>query len=225
MLIKFLPFLLMAAWAWFQFLRSQRHLRRNSTPLAEPELTAALGRFRNEMGAGGEIDVKVYNIPIINGLAAPDGGIYLTQGMVEGYRAGKFSAEELAGVIAHEIGHVALGHNERRQAAWRTEMAVRAALSVFLPRALGGMTGWLANMATRLLNAGLSQRDEYEADAFGAALMLRCGYSPEAQATLLEKLTAEAGTRGVQISWLASHPPTPKRAERLRAFAAQRKAV
>ena len=52
------------------------------------------------------IPVHVYAIDPVNGLAAPDGRIFLTEGFLRKYRAGEVTSGELASVIAHELGHV-----------------------------------------------------------------------------------------------------------------------
>lgn len=211
---KLLPILFIILFAWLQLRRSEaamaRDLAAKTLPLQDPALRAVVERFRAVMEAE-QLDVHLYDTAVINGLATPKGGIYLTRGLVDRYRNGAFEAAEIAGVIAHEIGHLALGHHERRRAAWRVEVAARAALMAVFPRALGGLAGYATNFVTRVLHLGLSRRDEYQADAFAAGLMARAGYDPAAQITLLGKLDRLARGRGQPVSWLASHPPTPKR--------------
>lgn len=212
--LKFAPILLMVMWAWFSMRRSEAavewDLRRKSAPLDDPRLRVAVQRFRAALGHD-KINVDIYDVPVINGLATAKGGIYLTRGLMEHYRKGEFTEDEIAGVIAHEIGHLALGHHEKRRKAWRIEVAVRAATQTVLPRMFSGLGAYVTNFISRLLQTGLSRKDEYEADAFAAALMHRSGFDPRAQISLLEKLDRIAEGRGTPISWLASHPPTPKR--------------
>ena len=57
------------------------------------------------------IKVHIYEIDPVNGLAAPDGRIFITRGFFRKYQTGEVSAEEISSVIAHELGHVALGHS------------------------------------------------------------------------------------------------------------------
>ena len=187
-----------------------RDLDNNSKRLAEGPLLAALQRFRSALGFNA-LQVDVYDVEPINGLAAPDGRIFLTRGLIDKYREGVFTRDELAAVIAHEIGHLSLGHHERRRKAWKVETAARAAASAFLPAALRGLNGQIGNMIARLLQMRISRTDEYQADAFAVALMRRSGMDPTASITLLQKLEALAKGRGAPISWLASHPPMPKR--------------
>ncbi|MEM0945056.1 MAG: M48 family metalloprotease, partial [Pseudomonadota bacterium] len=73
-----------------------------------------------------------------------------------------------------------------------------------------------------LITAGLSRRDEFEADAYATALMIRSGLGAEAQARMLEKLTELVpGSKAASASWLASHPPVDERARAIRANAAR----
>jgi len=214
MLFKLLPILAMLGWAWYSMRSSEkgllRDLDRKSTPLDSGPLLSALQRFRHSMGAD-DIRVAIYEQEAINGLAAPDGRIVLTRGLFDRYRKGDFTVNELAAVIAHEIGHVALGHIDRRKKAWKVEMAAKAAAGVFLPRVLSGMIGTAVQYASRVLHMGLSRRDEYEADAFAVALMQRSGFDPRASVTLLEKLDRMADGGKAPIEWLASHPANDKR--------------
>lgn len=204
----------MIAYAWFQMRGSERAMLRDldnkSKRLAEGPLLEAIQRFRGALGVNA-LQVDVYDVEPINGLAAPDGRIFLTRGLIDKYREGVFNSDELAAVIAHEIGHLSLGHHDRRRKAWKIETAARAAASAFLPGALRGLSVQFGNIVARLLHIRLSRTDEYQADAFAVALMQRSGLDPSASITLLEKLDRLAEGRGAPISWLASHPPTKKR--------------
>jgi len=187
-----------------------RDLDKKSKRLAEGPLLEAIQRYRGALGINA-LQVDVYDVEPINGLAAPDGRIFLTRGLIDKYREGMFTSAEIAAVIAHEIGHLSLGHHARRRKAWKIETAARAAASAFLPGALRGMSTQVGNLVARLLQMRLSRTDEYQADAFAVSLMQRSGIDPAASITLLEKLDTLAQGRGAPISWLASHPPTPKR--------------
>ena len=86
-----------------------------------------------------EIPVNIYEVAPVNGLAAPDGRIFLTRGMYEAFRQNRISAEELASVIAHELGHVALGHTRKRMIDFTGQNAVRMVLMGVLGRFLPGI--------------------------------------------------------------------------------------
>ena len=191
--------------------RTKKHLAEQSVELADPSLLPILQRLAKALDLP-RIRVFVYNVPQVNGLAAPDGKIYLTRGFLDKYRSGEISDTELASVIAHEMGHVALGHTRRRLIDFSSQNALRTALAMFLGRILPGIGPFLANAAMSLLMARLSRGDEYEADAYASALLIKAGIGTEPQISLfrkLDRLTGGAG--GNSPAWLLSHPKTQAR--------------
>lgn len=218
-MIKLIPILLPIVYALlmlqFSVWRTKQMLAQSSRPLREPALIAALAPLADALGQR-EIAVNVYDNPAINGLAAPDGQIYLTQGFLAAYRAGRVSAPELVAVIAHELGHVSLGHMRRRMIDFTGQNAAFVMLSAVLGRFLPVIGIWIARALSAALMARLSQRDEFEADEFAAALMIRAGYGTAPQISLfqrLDSLTGNAQTGQAQRppEWIASHPKTERR--------------
>jgi len=157
------------------------------------------------------INVNVYDIDPVNGLAAPDGRIFITRGFLEKFHKDEVTAEELASVIAHELGHVALGHSRRRMIDFSGQNAIRTALGMVLGRFLPGIGYYLANFLTTMLAARLSRQDEYEADAYASALLTKSGIGVAAQKSLFVKLDALTKSGGTQLAWLMSHPKTAER--------------
>lgn len=194
----------------FSAWRTRRMLDEQSRPLDEPRLLERAQLLARALDLP-RITVHVYEIDTINGLAAPDGRIFLTQGFINRYKAGAVTADELASVIAHELGHVALGHTRRRMIDFSGQNAMRVALSAILGRFLPGIGIWIANMLVTLLAARLSRSDEFEADEYAAALLTKAGIGTAPQKSLLSKLETLTGMRGAPPLWLASHPPTPDR--------------
>lgn len=191
--------------------RTKKHLAEQSVELADPSLLPILQKLAKALDLP-RIRVFVYNVPQVNGLAAPDGKIYLTRGFLDKYHSGEISDTELASVIAHEMGHVALGHTRRRLIDFSSQNALRTALAMFLGRILPGIGPFLANAAMSLLMARLSRGDEYEADAYASALLIKAGIGTEPQISLfrkLDRLTGGAG--GNSPAWLLSHPKTQAR--------------
>jgi len=159
-----------------------------------------------------KIRVNVYEIPIVNGLAAPDGRIFITRGFIQKYHSGEISAAELATVIAHEIGHVSLGHTRRRLIDFSGQNVVRVILTSFFGRLIPGLGIWIASTITKLMFAKLSRSDEYEADAYASALLIKSGIGIDPQITLFEKLEQLTNTSGNGApAWLLSHPKTSER--------------
>ena len=152
----------------------------------------------------------------MNGLAAPDGRIFITRGFYRKYQNGEVTGEELTSVIAHELGHVALGHSRRRMIDFSGQNALRTVLVMVLGRFVPFVGVWIANMLTSLLAASLSRNDEYEADAYAAALLTKAGFGVSPQKSLFRKLEELTQSRsGMAPAWLMSHPKTDQRIEAL----------
>jgi putative metalloprotease len=220
-MIRFLPLLLMLVgailYARMLARRTARELDERSAELVDPGLRPAMQRLAAALDLP-RIKVNLYDVPMINGLASHDGRIFLTRGFYDQFRAGKVSAEEMASVVAHELGHVALGHARRRMIDFTGQNAVRMGLMMVLGRILPGIGPWVAHALMSLVAAGLSRRDEYEADAYASALLLKAGIGTAPQKSLFRKLAALAGGRGGQApAWLLTHPQTE---ERIRAIEA-----
>jgi len=205
----------------FSAWRTARELDARSSELADARLKGLTDRMAAALELP-RIRVNIYEIDPVNGLAAPDGRIFLTRGFYNRYRAGEVTAEEMSSVIAHELGHVALGHSRRRMIDFSGQNALRTALAMILSRFLPGFGIYIANALTSLLAARLSRQDEYEADAYAAALLTKAGIGTEPQKSLfhkLEKLTAGRG--GVMPAWLMSHPKTEERVKAIETLEAR----
>jgi metalloprotease len=167
------------------------------------------------------IKVHVFEIEPINGLAAPDGRVFITRGFLNKYRRGEVSADEIASVVAHELGHVALGHARRRMFDFTGANALRMGLAMILGRFIPFVGIWIAEFISRILQMALSRGDEYEADEYAAALLTKSGIGIEPQVSLLAKLDRMTGMQGRPPAWLASHPPAEDRIAAIRAAEAR----
>lgn len=191
--------------------RTHRELDARSTRLADPKLK----RLTDQMAAAlevADIPVFIYEVDPVNGLAAPDGRIFITRGFYAKYQAGDVSDAELASVIAHELGHVALGHSKKRIIDFSGQNALRTALMMILGRYIPFVGPWIAGLLANLLAARLSRGDEYEADEYAAALLMKAGIGVEPQKSLFRKLEELTRSRaGMAPAWLMSHPKTEQR--------------
>ena len=194
----------------FSVWRTEKELDAKSTELADPVLRGFCNRMAEALDLD-RIKVHIYEIAPVNGLAAPDGRIFITRGFYDKYRAGEVSGEEMASVIAHELGHVALGHSRRRMIDFSGQNAIRVALGMVLGRIIPGIGIYLAGLLASMLAARLSRQDEYEADAYAAALLTKAGIGVSAQKSLFKKLEALTGASGQPLAWLMSHPKTMDR--------------
>jgi len=214
-MLKLTPILLAVIYAMvmykFSAWNTKRALDQQSTRLADPELE----RLNTDMARAldlPKIKVHIYEIDPINGLAAPDGRIFITRGFFNKYKAGDVTAQEMASVIAHELGHVALGHSRRRMIDFSGQNAIRVVLATVLGRLIPFAGVWIANLLTSMLAARLSRRDEYEADAYASALLTKAGIGTAPQKSLFKKLDSLTGAMGAgPPAWMMSHPKTADR--------------
>ena len=200
----------------FSSWRLRRELDAKSTELADPALKPVTDKLAKALDIP-RVRVFVYEIPQINGLAAPDGRIFITRGFLQKFRTGEVTGEEIGSVIAHEMGHVALGHSRRRMIDFSGQNALRMLLMGILGRFIPVIGPWLANTLLSLLAAKLSRRDEYEADAYATALLLKAGIGADPQISLFQKLERLSGGNAHQIpAWLLSHPKAEERIAAIR---------
>ncbi|MBY8975511.1 M48 family metalloprotease [Rhodobacteraceae bacterium NNCM2] len=195
---------------------SGRSLKRQSTPLRNDEIEVALRRLAHAAGIDG-IHVRVLNQDMINGLVTPSGDIYVTRGLVNQYHRGRISLGEFTSVVAHELGHLAHGHTKRRIWDVAGAQLIMIVLGGILVRLIPFVGYYIARWLGSLFVATLSRKDEFEADSYATALMIRAGFGAEPQARMLEKLVELVpGAERAGNSWLASHPPVAERAAAIR---------
>ena len=189
---------------------NNKKLISQSTILTEPILKSLTTRLAKSLSLN-EIPVRIHEVNSFNGLATSDGKIFITRGALDDFYKGKVTAEELSSIIAHELGHVALGHSKRRMIDFSMQNALRIILSLAIGRLIPAIGTYIANFLTSLLAAKLSRNDEYEADAYAAALLAKSGIGTNAQISLLKKLDTLGKDNGSIPQWLMSHPKTSDR--------------
>ncbi|MCW5966016.1 MAG: M48 family metalloprotease [Bryobacterales bacterium] len=154
---------------------------------------------------------KWVNDPNINAFALPGGPVYMNTGLL----SHADNEGQVVGVLAHEIGHVALRHgtNQVSRANLFTIPAMIGAMAV----GDRGILGQLSQLGVGLgLNGVLmkySRGAETQSDQLGALLMHRAGYNPLEMANFFEKLEALAGNRSGVANWFSSHPNPGNRVE------------
>ena len=153
--------------------------------------------------------IKVVESDEINAFALPGGFFYVNTGLI----LAADDESELAGVMAHEIAHVAARHG--------TEQASKAELINFASIPLifmGGVGGFALRQAAGFLIPmqflQFSRKDESEADYLGLQYLYRTGYDPGAAVSFFEKLQAKESAKPGSVSKMFStHPPTGDRIE------------
>jgi predicted Zn-dependent protease len=153
---------------------------------------------------------KVVNVRDANAFALPGGPIYINRGMIELAR----TESELAGVLAHELSHVALRHGTA-QATKATPYQLGSIAGMIAGALIGGRVGDVVaqgtqfGLGTAFLRYG--RQFERDADLLGAQMMARAGYDPRHMANLFRRLEQ---TRGPGVpEFLSSHPNPGNRQE------------
>jgi len=145
----------------------------------------------------------VVNQKEINAFALPGGPMFVNRGMIEAAK----TEGEVAGVMAHEISHVALRHGTA-QATKGQKFQIGAIAGQILGAIVGGTTGSVIAQGSQFgLGAYfLKYGREYErqADLLGAQIMARAGYDPREMANMFKTIEAEGGNNGPE--WLSDHP-------------------
>ncbi len=169
--------------------------------------------------ATGDFTVTLLNSSVNNAFAIPGGYIYVTRQLTELMN----NEAELAGVLGHEVGHVAARHSaKRKQAANRNQVlgVLGTILSGVLlgDSALGQLGQQIATQGTQMLTLQYSRTQELEADRLGVTYLKRAGYDPHAMATVLESLARqnalEARLNGSSArvpEWASTHPDPASR--------------
>ena len=145
----------------------------------------------------------VVNQKEINAFALPGGPMYLHRGMIEAAK----SEGEMAGVMAHEISHVALRHGTAG-AGKSQAPAILGTIGQIAGAILGGTAGAVlstgAQVGAGLKIAQYGREYERQADILGAQILARAGYDPREMANMFKTIEAQGGGGGPE--WMSSHP-------------------
>src|SRR5579864_7940670 len=190
-----------------------QEVERSSKLIDDPVVTEYVNRVGQNLVRNSDarvpFTIKVIDSDEVNAFALPGGFFYVHSGLI--LRAD--SEAELAGVMAHEIAHVAARHGTKN--ATKGEIAQMATI----PLILLGPGGWAGyglyeglNFAIPMSFLKFSRDAEYEADYLGLQYMYAAGYDPNAFVTFFEKVEAEEKRQpGTVPKFFSTHPPTPER--------------
>jgi len=168
-------------------------------------------RIASQSGLGSspsDFDVTLLNSSVDNAFAIPGGYIYVTRNLL----ALMNDEAELAGVMGHEVGHVAARHGAKRESAAKRN-AIFGALgqaiagAVIGDSAIGGLLNKGIGTGTQLLTLRYSRSQETQADDLGVRYLSTAGYDPLALSTMLQSLADQTTLEG-RISGNARNVPT-----------------
>lgn len=184
--------------------------------------------------ARSDFTVTLLNSPVNNAFAIPGGYIYVTRQLM----ALMNDEAELAGVLGHEVGHVAAQHSKKRQKK-ATQNSILGVLGAVLGSAIGdngGLLGALGGLVqnnamkvAQLATLGFSREQELQADQLGVQYLKRAGYDPMALSTVLASLAnqtnLEARLAGGDArslpEWASTHPDPASRVRNAQTLASR----
>ena len=177
-------------------------------------LVAAIPPEFNQPAFNYQFDVV--NASDINAFALPGGPMYVNRGMIEAAK----NEGEIAGVMAHEVSHVALRHATAQQTKLQNPMNQILGIGAIIG---GGILGGQAGaQAGQMLAEGYflkySRDYETQADILGSRIMAAAGYDPRDLANMFQ--TIQQQSRGGGPEWMSSHPDPGNRFQKINAEAA-----
>jgi len=166
--------------------------------------TKLVNAIRESAGLDPSIQSVVLSSPIPNAFALPGGKVYVFSGLL----AKADNADEVAGILAHELGH--LKHRDGTR-----NLIYNGGTSFLIGLLFGDITGSgaLIFASRSLITASYSREAEQNADTFAIDSMHRLGRSPKPMGELMFRVTGKEGDRNLSI--LASHPLTEDRLARM----------
>lgn len=170
-----------------------------------------------------DFTVTLLNSPVNNAFAIPGGYVYVTRQLL----ALMNDEAELAGVLGHEVGHVAARHSEKRQKAAQRNSIIgllgQIGAAVLLGDGTAGQLGQqVFGTGSQLLTLKYSRKQEEEADDLGVRYLSSAGYDPRALSSMLASLAAQqaidaraqGGNARSVPEWASTHPDPARRVTR-----------
>ena len=154
----------------------------------------------------------VLDTPMVNAMALPGGYVYVTRGILERMN----SEDELAGVIGHEVAHVAARHSTHAMSAGTVLQVGLVAAAVLAGDENTETYGALAMLGAGLLFTKYSRQQETEADILGTKYMATTGYNPIGSENMLQGLQRLGGTPNLLERYFMDHPDPAKRVQDVR---------
>ena len=158
----------------------------------------------------------VVDMPEPNAFALPGGYVYVSRGLL----ALVNSEDELAGVVGHEIGHVAARHSVQKiskQGPFAVVFGIVSGITGLVSPLVGSIVGGIGDVAQGLVFSPYSRSQETEADRIGQEMAAKAGWDPAALSTFLNTLGREVTLMSKEPrkpSFFDSHPATPDRVEK-----------
>jgi len=170
------------------------------TPDGQAAFEKLVNALQTAAGLDGQVDATVLSTSVPNAFALPGGKVYLFNGLLAKAR----NSDEIAGVLAHELGHVKHRDNVRN-------LIYNGGTSFLIGLLFGDVTGSssLLFASRTMFDAAYSREAEANADAFSIDVMRKLGRSPKPMGELLFRITGNEKDKA--LSFVSNHPFTEDR--------------
>jgi predicted Zn-dependent protease len=180
--------------------------------ITDPVVTEYINRIGQNLVRNSDVKIpvviKVVDADEPNAFTLPGGHLYVDSGLILAAE----EEDEIAGVMAHEIGHIAARHATRGATRAELMKLLRIPAGIFIPGGAGILVGQTLGIGLPLTFLKFSRNFEAEADYLGIQYAYRAGYDPAGLITFFEKLEAmEKQKPGTLAQAFRTHPQTPAR--------------
>jgi predicted Zn-dependent protease len=184
------------------------NIKRTNKEITTDSVVQVLEEMKNKICRNNNIDsseIKIHLLDdnVINAFTLPDKHMILYTGLIEHCD----SASELAGIMAHEIGHMQHGHVMKKLIK---ELGIAVVVSVG-----GGNSEILRNIVQTLSSRAFDRKQEREADAAAVGYLNNARIDPKGLANFLLRMEDEKKGMPKQLEWISTHPDSKARADEI----------